>query len=78
MRIELLGDNCRACQRLKGNIELALQSFTTKPSLQFVNEPERFAEYGLMSLPALAVDGEIKAAGQMLSIKEIMEVLTNH
>jgi len=77
IKVELLGDNFLTCQRLKDNIEMALQSLATKPSLQFVYEPQKFAEYRLMSLPALAVDGEIKAAGKLLSTEGIILMLKN-
>jgi predicted thioredoxin/glutaredoxin len=75
MTIELLGDNCCRSQRLQNNIELALQSFAQNLVIQKVGDPERFASYGILSLPALMVDGEVMAAGQVLSVKEIIEML---
>lgn len=75
MKIELLGDNCRKCQLLKNNIELVLKNFNKSVDFQFNSEPKRFAEYGLLSLPGLAIDGEIESAGSLLSVKEITTIV---
>jgi hypothetical protein len=76
MTIELLGDNCRKCRLLKSNIEVALQGVGTNIDVREIEEPEKFAEYGLLSLPGLAVDGVVKAEGRLLSIKEITDLLS--
>lgn len=75
MTIELLGDNCRRPKRLQNNIELALQSFAQNLVFQKVGDPERFASNGILSLHALMVDAEVIAEGQILSVKEILEML---
>ena len=75
MTIELLGDNGRRSKRLQNNIELALQSFAQNLVFQKVGDPERFASNVILSLPALMVDGEVMAEGQILSVKEILEML---
>lgn len=75
MTIELLGDNCRRCQRLQENIKLALKGYTQNHTFTQVGDPERFVDYSLFSLPALAIDGEVKAAGQILSVQDILEML---
>ncbi len=75
MKIELLGDNCRKCQLLKNNIEMVLRNFNKNVDFQFNTEPKRFAEYGLLSLPGLAIDGEIESAGSLLSVKEITTIV---
>ena len=75
MRIELLGDNCRTCRRLKINIERALQGVSANVELQDICDPQRFVEYGLLSLPGLAVDGKLKSEGQLLSTLEILSLL---
>lgn len=76
MKVELLGDNCRKCQLLKRNVELAIRGCSATIDLQSVCEPQRFADYGLLSLPALAIDGRLKAAGKLLSKRDILSLLT--
>jgi len=75
MRIELLGDNCKKCQLFKNNIEMVLKRTNKNMEFQFISEPKKFAEYGLLSLPGLAIDGEIKSTGSLLSFKEIKTIM---
>jgi len=78
MRIELLGDNCSRCRRLQANIERALQHSGIATRLERVEEPRRFAEYGLLALPAIAVDGRVLAAGSLPSTRELRALLEAH
>ena len=56
---------------------MALQGVVANIEVQEIGEPEKFAEYGLLSLPGLAVDGVVKSEGRLLSIKEIAAMLAN-
>ena len=75
MKIELLGDNCRKCHLLRENINLALQGLGEPSTIEDIEDPGRFAEYGLLSLPALAVNGLVRAEGQLLTVEEIAAIL---
>jgi hypothetical protein len=75
MKIELLGDNCRKCRLLRNNIELALSGCSASVEFQCVDEPKRFAEYGLLSLPGLAINGRILAEGKLLSSSAIVRMV---
>jgi len=72
MKIELLGDNCSRCRRLQENIERALQSGHIASRLERVEEPRRFAEYGVMALPAIAVDGRVLTTGSLPDSRELL------
>jgi len=41
-----------------------------------VTDISEIMEFGVMMTPALAVDGEVKSAGKILSADEIMRYLT--
>ena len=43
-----------------------------------ITDIEKIAEFGVMSLPALAVDGEIVLLGSVPSAKEIKEILGDY
>ena len=75
MKIELLGDNCRKCHLLRDNIALALQGLGDSSTIEDIDDPARFAEYGLLSLPALAVNGRVRAEGQLLTVEEVAAIL---
>lgn len=74
MQIELLGDNCYRCRRLAKNIRHAINF---DPDVQFNHscDLERMANYGLLALPGLIIDGELRASGQLLSVAHIHSLL---
>lgn len=77
MTIELLGDNCHKCCLMERNIRLALHGSGIDAKLQCVDDLERIVDYGLLSLPGFAVDGRLRAEGQLLSIKKILKILAS-
>lgn len=77
MIIELLGDNCHRCGLLEKNINRALKNSKTEVKFQKVGELGQIAEYGLLSLPGLAVNGRIMSAGKLLSEKAIGELMAS-
>lgn len=77
MLIELLCDNCRTCRIQKTNIEFAMKGRTLPATLELVADPERFISYGLMSLPAIAIDGVLKTQGRLISKKELLAMLAD-
>lgn len=76
MKIELLGDNCRTCRMQHHNITLALQEMAVQVEYRKIDDPQRFAEYGLMSLPGLVINGQLRSVGKLLTTGEIMAILT--
>ena len=75
MKIELFGDNCKRCQRLRNNVELALEGCNPGLKIQQVEDPQSFCEYKILSLPGLAIDGQLMAAGRLLSVEELIKKL---
>ena len=74
--VEILGTGCPRCKQLTKNVEDAVKliggdSYTIKK----VTEIKDIIEYGVMSLPALAVDGKIKSTGQIPSVDELKIIL---
>lgn len=78
MKIEVYGsEGCKKCSKLKDNIENMVNElgFSNKVDVQKVEDPVELAKKGIMSTPAVAVDGEVKYKGKVPSDKEIKELL---
>jgi len=75
MLIELLGDNCFRCQQLAKNIRLAIGRAGFPSRFRHACDPQQLASYGLLSLPGLVIDGELKAAGQLLSVEQVVSLM---
>jgi small redox-active disulfide protein 2 len=74
-KIQILGMGCAKCNRLQENAEAAAKSLGIEYEIEKVNDIDRITSFGVMVTPALAVDGEVKAAGKLLTPDEIKELL---
>lgn len=74
--IQVLGTGCRKCVSLKENTEKALKNLGVEADVQKIEDINEIVKFGVMSTPALAVDGEVKIVGKVASPDEIMAVLS--
>ena len=75
--IQVLGTGCSKCVALKENAEKALKNLGVEARVEKIKDINEIVKYGVMSTPALAVDGEVKIVGKVASTEEIMAVLCN-
>ena len=73
--IEILGSGCAKCQKLAENAEIAARDLGLEYRIEKVTDIDRIAEYGIMLTPGLAVDGEVKSFGRLLSPEKIRPLL---
>lgn len=75
MKIEILGMGCPNCQVLYENVRKAVEELGINAEITKVEDLDKIINYGIMSTPALTVDGEIKFAGRILAPDKIKEFL---
>jgi small redox-active disulfide protein 2 len=73
--IQILGTGCPKCKKLMENAELAAKSLGIEYSLEKVTEINEIMKFGVMMTPALAIDGQVKAVGKVISPDEIKKML---
>jgi len=72
MTIKILGSGCPACQLLEFQTQKAIQELGLKDvQIEHVYEIDKIIEYGVMSTPAIVIDGKVKAAGRIPDVVEI-------
>ncbi len=75
MKIEILGMGCSNCNKLYQNaLEAAKQSGKEVEVLK-VEDIQKIMGYGVMSTPALVVDGVVKVKGKVPKVEEIKELI---
>lgn len=74
-RIKVLGSGCAKCKTLEENTKLALQELGKIQEIEHVTDFSDIASYGVMSTPALVVDGEVVSFGKVLSKDEVIHIL---
>ncbi len=75
-KIQVLGTGCKKCVTLKDNVELAIKELGIDAEVQKVDDINDIVAFGVMSTPALAVNGEVKIVGKVATPEEIKAVLS--
>ena len=73
MKIEVLGMGCANCKKLYENAAEAAKSSGKEVAVSKVEDIQKIMSYGVLSTPALVIDGVVKAAGKVPKVEEIKE-----
>ncbi len=76
-RIRVLGTDCPACRRLAGLVRETAEETGLDYDLKEVNDLEELARLGILSVPALEVEGKIVLSGRVPPKPELKELLEN-
>ena len=75
MKIEVLGMGCSKCQALMQAVKEAVAKSGKFAQIDKVEDSIAIMNYGVMSTPALVIDGVVKSSGKVLSVDEIVALL---
>jgi len=76
MKIEILGTGCPKCKKLTENVEAALTEKGLNAEIVKVTDINKIIEYGVMTSPALVIDGKVVSAGRTLTTEEIGRLIS--
>jgi small redox-active disulfide protein 2 len=76
VNIQILGTGCRKCRKLTENAQTAVAELGIDCEVVKVIDINEIVSFGVMITPAIAVDGEVKSAGKVLTVEQIKEYLT--
>jgi len=71
MIISILGSGCPKCKQLEENARKAVEELKIKAEIEKVTDVGEIVDYGVMSTPAIVIDGEVKASGRIPTVEEI-------
>jgi small redox-active disulfide protein 2 len=72
----VLGTGCAKCAKLKENAEAAAQELGVEATVEKIEDINVITGFGVMATPALAIDGEVKSSGRVLSVDDVKKMLT--
>ncbi|MDP2480297.1 MAG: thioredoxin family protein [Candidatus Palauibacterales bacterium] len=75
MKIQILGTGCAKCRALTDNARRAVEELGVAAEIEKVEGIVDLARMGVMVTPALAVDGQVRSAGHVLSVDQVKEIL---
>ena len=75
MKIEILGTGCTKCKALEEATKKAVAQIGGFHEVKKVEDIVEIMNYGVMSTPALVVDGVVKSTGKLLNVEDIVEFI---
>ncbi len=75
MKIEILGTGCAKCHKLEELVRETVKETGISAEITKVEDIKKIMTYGVMTTPALVVDGQVKVAGKIPSTEEIKRLI---
>lgn len=75
MKIEILGTGCAKCHKLDELVRAALRETGVEAEVSKVEDIKKIMGYGVMTTPALVIDGKVKVAGKVPSAEDIKQLI---
>ena len=73
--VKVLGSGCAKCNALEEATKAALAELGMDTAIDHVTDFSKIAAYGVMSTPALVVDGKVVSFGKVLKKDEVRAIL---
>ena len=76
-KLQVLGTGCPKCKKLAENVEAAAKALGIEYEIEKVTDINEIMKFGVMMTPALAIEGEVKIAGKVISSDDIKSMLAH-
>jgi len=73
--VKILGSGCAKCDQLEAATKAALEQLGMDTAIEHVKDFSQIAAYGVMTTPALVVDGKVVSYGKVLKTDEVVKIL---
>lgn len=74
-RVKVLGGGCPKCNALELAAKTALEQLGMDTTIEHVRDYAEIAKYGVMTTPALVIDGKVVSYGKVLKTQEVVDLL---
>lgn len=75
MEIKILGSGCAKCDTLEQTTRKAVETLGLDATIEHVTDFAQIMSFGVMTTPALVVDGQVKVAGRVPSVEDVAKLL---
>jgi small redox-active disulfide protein 2 len=75
MKLQILGTGCAKCAALATATEQAVRELGLDCQIEKVTDLRQIMAFGVMTTPALVVDGKVKLSGKVVSADKLKELL---
>ena len=74
--LQILGTGCPKCRKLAEATEEAAKSLGLEYRMEKVTDIRAIMGFGVMTTPALVVDGDVRVSGKVPSMEEMKKILS--
>ncbi len=74
-RITVYGPGCMKCQKTEANVRQVLAETGVEANVEHVTDMQAIVAAGVMSTPAVAVDGVVKLKGRVPTTEELRQLI---
>jgi small redox-active disulfide protein 2 len=75
MKIEVLGSGCPKCMSMEQNVRKALAEMAVQAEVEKVTDIQKIIEKGVLSTPALVIDGRVVLQGKNPTVAQLKNVI---
>jgi small redox-active disulfide protein 2 len=75
-KLQILGPGCAKCKKLAEDTEKAAKALGLEYEIEKITDIREMVKFGVLSTPALAVDGKVKSVGRVLDAEKIKQLLS--
>lgn len=73
--VVVLGPGCASCETLNKNTKKAMSNLNCEASYNYITDITVMASLGIISAPALMLNGKIISTGKTLTVSEVEKLL---
>jgi small redox-active disulfide protein 2 len=73
--VKVLGSGCAKCNQLAAATKTALEQLGMDTTIEHVTDFSQIAAYGVMTTPALVIDGKVVSYGKVLKTEDVVKIL---
>ncbi len=74
-KVQILGTGCPKCRQLEENARKAIAAAGVDCEIEKISDIKEIMKFGVMMTPGLAIDGDVKSVGKVLTAEEIAKML---
>ena len=73
--IKVLGAGCKSCHEQFENVKAAVKSLGMSAEVEYITDMEKVMEYGVMSMPAIAINDKVVSYGKVLKAADVEKLI---
>ncbi|NCA98004.1 MAG: thioredoxin family protein [Clostridia bacterium] len=75
MEIKVVGSGCTNCKNVLARTQQAVKEMGVEAEILYITDMEQIIATGILQTPGLMINGKVKSAGRVPSVKDIKKLI---